>query len=705
MLAPLRTANYPAIQLPNYVDAMKTVVFNHFSTETVRNLATFLVSTLKQTMPNRSTSISSQRPNLDFDNTKESPTIDIVADPRETILPGTLKHAVMGNAIMDMLEQILCEKNNVEYVHKFATTVTNKWTLLFIENPGNPFGAVLAMRILARLLYTQGAAYLSKFKASYGFLVLQSYIPQFWNVVPMIHVVLCILLGVDVCDVPLRTPLDSETLHTLYGESFESVSRVPCFDILPTLMAMLKNGVAATVAPAGTKPGVDQERTARVAETYQTLVGFLTDMQSSSRVFKEIFTRQEFIDDLASILFPFICNSSKAMVVENELDCIASEPSVSTGDSTVHMGGSVDAEPTSAKPASGRSSQHSSVSTYIASEAKTADTDSAHESEATIVTGTRSESPPLPTTSASAASASLQASQTVSEGSLKRTPSTSSTGRVRDVDLKIVQEPIALSLLKLFVVISIDSILDPAQRPLAVIDLIMQSCPPAYKEHQIYFQSFLLGHIVIGLEQNIEAQPEVLTDSRVMANVDQYCELVVDLTCQGWFVGSYLIQFDLIANVLEILSQETSPATVPSGPPAPTSRPDAARTHLTSLLYRLVCFTLGQCQVGNELQTSKLDTLLDKCIYYQKILLSHSPGDVEFMKCLILHLFSFLSDTESKTRANMLILIKLVFLMRPIEASGLLKLRPTHPSDDEDSADEGYSALVEGVRSSVRIIA
>ncbi|KAF9990192.1 hypothetical protein BGZ79_004858, partial [Entomortierella chlamydospora] len=353
-------------------------------------------------------------------------------------------------------------------------------------NPGNPFGAVLAMRILARLLYTQGAAYLSKFKASYGFLVLQSYIPQFWNVVPMIHVVLCILLGVDVCDVPLRTPLDSETLHTLYGESFESVSRVPCLDILPTLMAMLKNGVAAAVAPAGIKPGVDQERTARVTETYQTLIGFLTDMQSSSRVFKEIFTRQEFIDDMASILFPFICNSSKVMVVENELDCIASEPSVSTGDSTVHMGGSVDAEPTSAKPASGRSSQHSSVSTYIASEAKTADTDSAHESEATIVASTRSESPPAQlTTSAAAASAqsaSLQASQTASEGSLKRTPSTSSTSRVRDVDLKIVQEPIALSLLKLFVVISIDSILDPAQRPLAVIDLIMQSCPPAYKD-------------------------------------------------------------------------------------------------------------------------------------------------------------------------------------------------------------------------------
>lgn len=183
-----------------------------------------------------------------------------------------------------------------------------------------------------------------------------------------------------------------------------------------------------------------------------------------------------------------------------------------------------------------------------------------------------------------------------------------------------------------------------------------------------------------------------------MANVVQFCELIVDLTCQNWFVGSYLIQFDLIANVLEIISQDsTSNGALPT---SSSSAPDVVKTQMTSLLYRLVCFTLGQCQIGHEIQTSKLEALLDKCIYFQKILLSSSPGDVEFMKCLILHLFSFLPDADAKTRATMMILIKLVFLMRPIEASGLLKLKPTSPSDDEDSADEGYSALVEGVSGS-----
>lgn len=213
-------------------------------------------------------------------------------------------------------------------------------------------------------------------------------------------------------------------------------------------------------------------------------------------------------------------------------------------------------------------------------------------------------------------------------------------------------------------------------------------------DHQIYFQSFLLGHVIIGLEQNIQAQPEVLSDSRVMANVVQFCELIVDLTCQNWFVGSYLIQFDLIANVLEIISHDS---TSTGALPATSSPPDVVKTQMTSLLYRLVCFTLGQCRIGQEIQTSKLEALLDKCIYFQKILLSNSPGDVEFMKCLILHLFAFLPDADAKTRATMMILIKLVFLMRPVEASGLLKLKPTSPSDDEDSADEGYSALVEGV--------
>ncbi|KAF9391989.1 hypothetical protein CPC16_003703 [Podila verticillata] len=679
MLAPLRTGNYPVVQLPHYVDAMKTVVFNHFSTETVRNLATFLVSTLKQTNSIRSLSVSSRHPDMkseDLDGSKASLNIDILSDPREKPLPSTMKHAVMGNAIMEMLEQILCERGNVDYVHKFATTITNKWTLLFIENPGNPYGAVLAMRILARLLFTQGPAYLAKFRASYGFLVLQSYIPQFWNVVPMIHVVISILLGVDVCDVPLRAPLDTETLHTLYGDAPEA-NRTICPDILPTIMVMLKNGVAAAVTPVAPvgKGGVDQDRSARVVETYQTLIEFFTEMQTNSRVFKEIFVRADFIDELAGILFPFICHSTKAMAVESELDHIASEPAPPADISSAEAGNE---EATT----SNRSSKHSSRSSFNATESVT-------DAESTPITSVRSESPPatastsnLSLNASQTSSSLLQVSQTFSEGTLRRTPSSVSIGRVREVDLKIVREPIALSLLKLLVVISIDSVLDSAPRSMTAIELLLQSCPPAYKDHQIYFQSFLLGHVVIGLEQNIQAQPEVLADSRVMSNVVQFCELIVDLTCQNWFVGSYLIQFDLIANVLEIIFQD--------------ARPDAVRTQLTSLLYRLVCYTLGQCQNGTEIQTAKLEALLDKCIYFQKILLSSSPGDVEFMKCLILHLFSFLPDADQKTRSTMMILIKLVFLMRPIEASGLLKLKPTNPSDDEDSADEGYSALVEG---------
>ncbi|KAG0046041.1 hypothetical protein BGZ83_008753 [Gryganskiella cystojenkinii] len=714
MLAPLRTGNYPVVQLPHYVDAMKTVVFNHFSTETVRNLATFLVSTLKQTNSSRSLSVSSQPQSdlksEDLEGAKASLNVDILFDPRESSVPSTLKHAVMGNAIMEMLEQILCERGNVDYVHKFATTITNKWTLLFIENANNPYGAVLAMRILARLLYTQGPAYVAKFRASYGFLVLQSYIPQFWNVVPMIHVVISILLGVDVCEVPLRAPMDNETLHLLYGDSLESLGRVSCPDILPTLMTILRNGVAAAVTPSGVNgkaTGSDQDRTARVVETYQTLIEFFTEMQTSSRIFKEIFVRPEFIDELAGILFPFICHSTKAMAVELELDYIAAEPAPRQSEHTTSTIVGDDSESVR-KSTSGRNSEHSSVSSYIASEVK--DSDSTGESGSTPVTSTRSESPTstataraatVPSASASssfsltaAQSSSLNVSQTFSEGTFRRTPSSVSIGRVRDVDLKIVQEPIALSILKLFVVICIDSVLDSAPRSMTAIELLLQSCPPAYKDHQIYFQSFLLGHVIIGLEQNIQAQPEVLADSRVMANVVQFCELIVDLTCQNWFVGSYLIQFDLIANVLEIISHDSTSTGGPTAPPSST--PDAVKTQLTSLLYRLVCFTLGQCQIGHEIQTSKLEALLDKCIYFQKILLSSSPGDVEFMKCLILHLFSFLPDADAKTRATMMILIKLVFLMRPVEASNLLKLKPTSPSDDEDSADEGYSALVEG---------
>ncbi|KAG0235966.1 hypothetical protein BGW42_004421 [Actinomortierella wolfii] len=698
MLAPLRTGNYPVVQLPHFVDAMKTVVFNHFSTETVRNLATFLVSTLKQTSGttrNMSTS-SGKRMDSRSEDSEDAGTIkkpEIIMDIRNISLPPTMKHSVMGNAIMEMLESILCDQANIDYVHKFAATITNKWTLLFVDNPNNAYGAVLSMRILSRLLHTQGSTYTGKFRKSDGFLVLQTFIPQFWNVVPMIHVVLATLLGVDICQVPLQASFDMDTLKSLYGESNEG-SRVPCPEIMPTLMNMLKNGVAAAVTPsAGSRSSLNEVNngdasSSKVVETYQTLIEFMTDLQSSSRLFKDICTRTDFFDDIGSILFPFVCHSSKAIAVETELDYRDSEPTPpqtatksSMDSNRVEDASAMIVLPTATQ--SPRPSQSSGSSSLHLTETKIPrDGDTAVMVESPTAAPNKSGA-------SSNGSLNVPIADVMQEGSFRRSASSASLARTREVDLKAVKEPVALSLLRLLVAMCIDSVLDQATRPLQAMELMLQSCPPAYKDHQVYFQSFLLGHVIISLEQRIEERPEVLADGRVMGSLNQFCEMVVDLTCQGWFVGSYLIQFDLIASILELISANDNSTQMIV---------DTARSQLCSLLHRLVCFTLGQCQTGSEVHTNKLNTLLDKCVYYQKVLLSSCPGDIEFMKSLIFHLFAYLPETEGKTRTTILTLLKLTFLMRPVEASQLLKVKPTNPTsiDSDESGDDGYQALVEG---------
>ncbi|KAF9969436.1 hypothetical protein BGZ73_008219, partial [Actinomortierella ambigua] len=681
MLAPLRTGNYPVVQLPHFVDAMKTVVFNHFSTETVRNIATFLVSTLKQTSGStRTMSTSSGKrsdsKSEDSEDGKAFKKLDILLDAQSTPLPPSMKHSVMGNAVMEMLEQILCDQGNIDYVHKFAATITNKWTLLFLDNSHNAYGAVLAMRILSRLLHTQGSTYTGKFRMSDGFLVLQTHIPQFWNVIPMIHVVLATLLGVDICQVPLQAPLDMATLNSLYKDSGEA-NRVPCPEIMPTLMNMLKNGVAAAVTPSGgsraslneASSGGDTTTNNKVVETYQTLIEFMTDLQSSSRLFKDICTRTDFFDDIGSILFPFICRSSKAIPVETELDYRDSE---SAAPATAH--GLTKASFDSVRPLdvaphtnvvspvvtqSPRPSHSSVSSASQATEAKAPEEgDMAATTAATAVTESPEATPTKTSAGSSSSGLNVPIADVFQEGSFRRSASSASLARTREVDLKVVKEPVALSLLRLLVVMCIDSVVDQATRPLQAIELMLQSCPPAYKDHQVYFQSFLLGHVIIGLEQNIEAKPEVLADGRVMGSLNQFCEMVVDLTCQGWFVGSYLIQFDLIASVLELISaSDNAPA-----PWTAAAAADPTRSQLCSLLHR-AC-----------------------------------PGDVEFMKSLILHLFAYLPESEGKTRTTLLTLLKLTFLMRPVEASHLLKVKPTNPTsiDSDDSGDEGYQVLVEG---------
>ncbi|CAG8737438.1 10701_t:CDS:2, partial [Acaulospora morrowiae] len=204
MLVALKTNVYPKGLLTEFVATLKIVVKYNFTTEVIRSIATFLVSTLNKPSLNRRVTRKDSpfKNSVDMNFTNEDSgksTQSIITDVRSLSVETMAKQ--VGVMVMEMLTEIVCDKLNPFYVNKFATTITNKWPLLFFSKDSNPLWVVCAARILSRLFHSQGANCINKFRASSeGFIVMQKLLPQWWYLSQLHQVLFTMLFGIDICD-------------------------------------------------------------------------------------------------------------------------------------------------------------------------------------------------------------------------------------------------------------------------------------------------------------------------------------------------------------------------------------------------------------------------------------------------------------------------------------------------------------------------
>ena len=167
----------------------------------------------------------------------------------------TSKVVQMRNVVLEMLHDILCEGNNninnsKEMVTKFATTITNRWPLLFFGPNLHPFTVVLAARILSRILITQGTGYINKFRtSSEGFLILlQSLPPHYWSLTQLHETLIITMMGIDIAQYPMYTSFQIDNIkQCIQQNQHQSGFLIP--DIMPIIVALWRESVHAAVQP------------------------------------------------------------------------------------------------------------------------------------------------------------------------------------------------------------------------------------------------------------------------------------------------------------------------------------------------------------------------------------------------------------------------------------------------------------------------
>ena len=407
----------------------------------------------------------------------------------------------------------------------------------------NPDHIIHGVKILARLLVTQGPAYLSKFVSrTHGFPILRHNLVPWWEITSIWPTLLAVLFGADVVslrsfpvDQPLRlfdlvqlVKLGDEESTVMFPETFPIIAALLKAGFDATLRVMNNGQViedavmslspdSSTAQPdssghgAGSKKpsSTDSEKSAALL---QVVVQFLLDMHVASASFREFASSPQVMENLLAVLFPIVC-SADPVNAETEL---MSKDSILTFDT-----GEIRIESLSLHHAS----------TPVLRPASSLSIRSMEDEEGRISL----DRPGRPRASSlrRASSYVLVPSETSAHSGSNATISpTVGTKILRKKDLSLnVSNTTVGSLLELVTAISVESVL--GKRDFTQLDFSTK-LPPSFQEHQIYFVTYLLRNTLSHLDNSISMDLMVLCQStKTLTNVVRFAVKATDAVFEG----------------------------------------------------------------------------------------------------------------------------------------------------------------------------
>ena len=98
------------------------------------------------------------------------------------------------------------------------------------------------MKILARVLVTNGSSYIEKFtEKTGGFVIMKYRLKRWWHITALWPLCFAILFGKDVASIDFERPFDLYNLLTIFTPN--NATKVVNPQILPVITAMLQNGL------------------------------------------------------------------------------------------------------------------------------------------------------------------------------------------------------------------------------------------------------------------------------------------------------------------------------------------------------------------------------------------------------------------------------------------------------------------------------
>ena len=654
LLDGVQAGNMSQEVLPMFLSSFRSLMTMGVSTEMLRHLALFITYSLHHGLTahglrhKKSTraSIKPRRSNAD----RERPTSNFVT------------RQGLGLEILRLYSEVLCSKSETSTLKKFAKTVTNKWLLYLMS--GNEQEAVqIATRILARLLVVHGRSYVAKFaEKNGGFTIMRYRLKRWWHLPGLWPLCFAILFDHDIAVMDLDRPFDLFNFLDLFSSRSETKVLNP--EILPVILGMLASGLKAVVSQKkaaerehhGIKSGLPiSQAPSRLSmsskapptgkadsssETLVTVTRFLADLHTRSRSFRDFALSSEYVEGLLSALFP----------VAVGFDSVSAETELNARDSKLTFGTSeVLIRPLAA------SSPMLRTTTIEPPRSPRRMQNLRRGSSFVLVSSTNSGRRP-------------------SSGSDNPASPLSPVSKLPDMNdgYAIVQ-----TVLEMVVAVFVDQIL--TRKDFSGLGLFLKS-PPAFQEHQSYFDSWLLRNTLSQLNSAILANQKLLWEPKTLINLSRFFAHIGEALYEGWFVGGADAALDFAGSVLEYL-QRPDIAQVKS-----IRLCNQAISSIRATVFRTVLLTLSAVNEDESLP------FLEKLTYWQAILLSTEESFSEHLPLVCYLLYGNLVSSDEDVRMTTANLWRIILVQKPDDASSILRLAMT---PEHQRLVSGFEKIVE----------
>ncbi|KAI1825841.1 beige/BEACH domain-containing protein [Xylaria intraflava] len=663
LLDALKADPLPESILPFFLDAIEQLVKCSYNTEVHRALALFITYAFHLPARSLPRTPKSTSP-IDPSNGNTQPR-RLTINSKATGTPTrTLSKKEIGKHILKVYSQLLCEKGNLAIIRKFAKTVTNKW-LLYLLTEDDPEIVVYGSKILARLLVTHGASYISKFSGRTGGFCIMAYrLKRWWHISILWPICFCILFGFDVADFDFDKDLDFAGLL----ETFETC-KIANPDVLPIITSMLQHGLKDVLKnqedpdsplgslepprPLSADPDSSftrsrsrslslqkESESRRISQNrsghnenhsaiLQTATRFLADLHIRSSNFRDFALTSDYVRLLLSALYPAIV-SVDAVNPEIELESRDSALTFEGADVILRPLGSSAAAPV--------------IRTYDATDAKVIRPGGQN-------SGTRLRK---------ASSFMLLTSQNPPQSSVSRT----TRAFTPEDTVQKVGHDVLEGILELVIDIFVDQILE--RKDFSGFGLFLR-IPPGFQEHHAYFESYVLKSTIIHMANTIKLDLKALSETKVLQNLSRFCLHIVEAIFEGWFINGTEAMLDFAGLLLEHLQK-------PEVASLKTIRLcSQAVSTIRSCFLRLVLLRLSEM---DDPQTTELEAnfSMDKILYWQMVVLESLSVDDEYMRLFWYQLYNKLVDTREKVRLVAVNVWRIMLVQKPDECASLFRL-------------------------------